>query len=102
MPTPTPARLVNYLGSVSLKNLPANYQKAVAAVSKAMENKYPKVTDAKIQGSTPHKSHKDKSDAKDVITVSYHTAKGTRITSVHAHEDSTYNEFPSRNASKGK
>jgi hypothetical protein len=83
---------------------------------------YPKVTEAKIQyalpspqspeplsdstcnrrGSKPHKSAKDPSDPKEVVTVSYHTASGTRVTSVHAHEDSTYKEFPSRNANKGK
>jgi hypothetical protein len=54
------------------------------------------------RGSKPHKSHKDPSDPKDVVTVSYHTESGTRVTSVHAHEDSTYKEFPSRNANKGK
>lgn len=54
------------------------------------------------RGNKPHKSHKDDKDDKDVITVSYHTAKGTRITSIHAHDDNTWKEFPSRNASKGQ
>jgi hypothetical protein len=29
--------------------------------------------------------------------VSYHTENGGRVTSVHAHGDKSYNEFPSRN-----
>ena len=29
--------------------------------------------------------------------MSYHTEKGGRVTSVHAHGDKSYNEFPSRN-----
>lgn len=55
-----------------------------------------------VRGSEPHKSSKDPSDSKEVITISYHTAKGTRVTSVHVHNDATYKEFPSRNAGKGK
>jgi hypothetical protein len=35
------------------------------------------------------KSHQDESVKMDAITVSYHTAKGSRITSVHAHDDNT-------------
>lgn len=54
------------------------------------------------RGSTPHLSHKDPSDDQKVITISYETANGTRVTSIHVHEDHTFNEFPSRNASKGK
>jgi len=54
------------------------------------------------RGCTPHKSAKDESDDQDVITVSYHTASGTRVMSIHAHDDDTWNEFLSRNANKGK
>ncbi|CCF39118.1 hypothetical protein CH063_10035 [Colletotrichum higginsianum] len=86
--------LVKYGGSTPLGTLPTAFKSAVET--------YPKVTEARIQGSVPHKSHKDKDDDKDVITVSYHTEKGTRVTSVHVHEDNTWKEFPSRNASKGR
>ncbi|KAK1953674.1 hypothetical protein LY78DRAFT_649053 [Colletotrichum sublineola] len=87
----TGSLLIRYGGSTSLSNLPA-----------AFKATYPKVTEAKIQGSVPHKSHKDSTDQKDVITVSYHTERGTRVTSIHAHDDNSWNEFPSRNANKGK
>lgn len=48
------------------------------------------------------KSSKDRNDDKDVIPVSYHTAAGTRVSSIHAHNDSTWNEFPSRNTLNGR
>ncbi|PGH21433.1 hypothetical protein AJ80_03224 [Polytolypa hystricis UAMH7299] len=48
------------------------------------------------RGSNPHKSSKDPSDDKQVITVSYHTASGTRVLSIHAHDDGTWKEFMSR------
>lgn len=54
------------------------------------------------RGSQPHFSSNDPSDKEKVITVSYHTAKGTRVLSIHAHEDNTWKEFLSRNAEKGK
>ncbi|KAK2038161.1 hypothetical protein LZ31DRAFT_559823 [Colletotrichum somersetense] len=94
--------LIRYGGSTSLSNLPAAFKATVEEASKAIETNYPKVTEAKIQGSVPHKSHKDSSDQKEVITVSYHTERGTRVTSIHAHDDNSWNEFPSRNANKGK
>ncbi|TAQ86080.1 hypothetical protein B7494_g5593 [Chlorociboria aeruginascens] len=45
---------------------------------------------------TPHRSLKDPSDPKDVITVSYHTERGTRLASIHAHDDGSWNEYLSR------
>ncbi|KAJ4386534.1 hypothetical protein N0V93_009431 [Gnomoniopsis smithogilvyi] len=98
----TGSLLVKYGGSTPLGSLPAAFKTGVETASKSIESNYPKVTEAVIQGSQPHKSHKDKNDEKEVITVSYHTEKGTRVTSIHVHEDQTWKEFPSRNASKGK
>ncbi|KAF3029614.1 hypothetical protein E8E12_000844 [Didymella heteroderae] len=100
----TGTRLIKYGGKASLASLPSKFKDTVEAASKSLEAKYqyPKITEAKIQGSIPHKSAKDPSDDKDVVTVSYHTDSGTRITSIHAHDDSTWNEYPSRNAGKGK
>ncbi|KAG8408524.1 hypothetical protein J3458_019556 [Metarhizium acridum] len=117
----TASRLVKYVGSTPIGSLPAKYASTVEVASEAIEsevstrhhsfscccilslnNQNPKVVEAKIQGSCPHKSSKDRDDNKDVITVSYHTATGTRVISIHAHDDLTWNEFPSRNAFKGK
>ncbi|KAG9603982.1 hypothetical protein KCU77_g1526, partial [Aureobasidium melanogenum] len=93
--------LIKYGGS-GLSSIPQSFSKTVQNDEKVVEATYPKVTEGKIQGSTPHKSSKDKSDEKEVITVSYHTSSGTRVTSVHAHDDGTWKEFPSRNAFRGK
>jgi len=98
----TAALLIKYGGNTPFTSAPVAFQPAIEASSKAMEEKYPKVTEAKIQGSKPHKSAKDPTDEKDVITVSYHTVSGTRVASIHVHEDMTYKEWPSRNASAGK
>lgn len=48
------------------------------------------------RGTTAHRSSKDPSDPKEVITISYHTGKGSRLLSIHAHDDGTWNEFFSR------
>ncbi|KAI7349595.1 hypothetical protein KC320_g5996 [Hortaea werneckii] len=98
----TNSLLIKYGGSTKLTDLPASFQATLKAAEPALESKYSKLVEGKIQGNKPHKSHKDDKDDKDVITVSYHTAKGTRITSIHAHDDNTWKEFPSRNASKGQ
>ncbi|KAK2865346.1 hypothetical protein FQN49_003672 [Arthroderma sp. PD_2] len=44
----------------------------------------------------PHTSSKDKTDKKPVVTVGYHTQSGTRLLTIHAHEDGTWKEFYSR------
>ncbi|CAK1362661.1 uncharacterized protein RHO25_007083 [Cercospora beticola] len=98
----TSSLAVKYIGSTSKQSIPAAFQAATNKASETIEKKYPKVQDAKIQGAQPHKSSKDPNDPKQVITISYHTAKGTRVTSVHVHDDNTFVEFPSRNAGKGK
>jgi len=64
--------------------------------NKSIETRYPQIEKAEIQGTTPHHSAKDPSDPKKVITISYHTGKGTRLLSIHAHDDGTWNEFFSR------
>jgi len=97
----TAARLVKYSG-IAITELPTAFQSTVSTASTSIEQEYPKVTDAKIQGTTPHQSSKDPSDTKNVVTVSYHTLSGTRVLSIHAHDDGTWSVFPSRNASKGK
>ncbi|KAF6794988.1 hypothetical protein CSOJ01_13566 [Colletotrichum sojae] len=112
----TGSLLVPYGGSTNLANLPAAFKTTVEEASKSLETKvgqtkpgwhlsrlrlipekYPKVTEARI-----HRTRTPVIDQQDVITVSYHTDKGTPVTSVHAHDDNTGNEFPSRNAGKGK
>ncbi|OBR16283.1 hypothetical protein CH63R_01463 [Colletotrichum higginsianum IMI 349063] len=112
--------LVKYGGSTPLGTLPTAFKSAVETVSKTIEGDISPKSQHLVflqilifrhsiprsqkpeSSSVPHKSHKDKDDDKDVITVSYHTEKGTRVTSVHVHEDNTWKEFPSRNASKGR
>ncbi|KAB8356543.1 hypothetical protein FH972_024126 [Carpinus fangiana] len=85
---------IRYIGSTPLASVPAGFKAAVDTASDAIEKKY-------FRGSSPRKSTKDPSDNKDVITVGYYTASGTRLPSVHVHEDGTYNEFLSR-AGKNK
>lgn len=98
----TGARLVKYGGGTTFAMVPKAFQDTLTVASAAVETKYPKITEARIQGSVPHQSKKDTSDEKKVITVSYHTKSGTRVCSIHAHDDNTWNEFPSRNVGAGK
>jgi len=42
------------------------------------------------RGSKPHRSHKDPSDPKDVISVRVRDANGDRLFTTHVHEDGTY------------
>lgn len=95
----TASRLVRY-NNVSLDQLQAAagsvFSDGVEAASNAVEQKYPRVTEARIQGTTPHPSSKDKSETQNVVTVSYHTESGTRMCSIHVREDGTWAEFPSR------
>ncbi|EEQ27493.1 conserved hypothetical protein [Microsporum canis CBS 113480] len=48
------------------------------------------------EGTKPYQSSKDKTDKKDVVTIGYYTKDRTRVLSIHAHEDGTWNEFFSR------
>ncbi|KKZ61024.1 hypothetical protein EMCG_00648 [[Emmonsia] crescens] len=73
-----------------------NYFNTIKTASGDIEKKYPRVAYAKIQGTTLHTSSKDKSDLKKVVTVGYHTNNGTRLLSIHAHDDGTWTEFFSR------
>ncbi|KAG6007509.1 hypothetical protein E4U21_005978 [Claviceps maximensis] len=114
--------LVKYVGGTAVTSLSPAYARTMQKANEAVESKvsiqcplrcdvYTINLIASIQrllrpeynlrGSNPHKSSRDKDDDKDVVTVSYHTADGTRVLTVHAHDDSTWKEFPSRNAFKG-
>ncbi|RAL04887.1 uncharacterized protein BO80DRAFT_431477 [Aspergillus ibericus CBS 121593] len=70
---------------------------------------YPAVVEAKVQmlklklqrDTKPHPSNRDKNDIKDIMTIGYHTKKGTRYLSIHAHEDGTWKEFLSRAGKHG-
>ncbi|KAK2858367.1 hypothetical protein FQN49_004798, partial [Arthroderma sp. PD_2] len=96
---PSAALSMRYAG-IGLDKLIADagpgFGNTVAAASKAIEEKVPVAAEAKIQGTRPHRSSRDPADKKDVITVSYHDEKGTRILSIHAHSDGTWNEYFSR------
>ncbi|EGE01732.1 hypothetical protein TEQG_00776 [Trichophyton equinum CBS 127.97] len=72
------------------------YSSTVDIAGNNIEKKFPVVVEGRVQGTKPHQSSKDKSDKKDVVTVGYYTAKGTRILTIHAHEDGTWVEFLSR------
>ncbi|EER39563.1 conserved hypothetical protein [Histoplasma capsulatum H143] len=72
------------------------YSNTVEAAGKAIEQRVPAITQAKIQGTRPHRSSKDPFDTKEVITVSFHDDKGTRLLSIHAHDDGTWKEYFSR------
>ncbi|KAM3498153.1 hypothetical protein MY10362_008518, partial [Beauveria mimosiformis] len=83
----TASRLaIKYVG-VAAEALPSGYRTTAQTVEKSMEIQYPKATSAQIQGTRPHISSKDPGDEKEVITVSYHTVSGTRVASVHLHDD---------------
>ncbi|KAF1844420.1 uncharacterized protein K460DRAFT_369279 [Cucurbitaria berberidis CBS 394.84] len=85
----TAAKLIRYVGRVKLEDLPASWQSPVNNVLEAKETENPNVAQANIKGSHPHKSHKDPSDPKDVISVQLLDAAGSRIESIHIHEDGT-------------
>ncbi|PYI28527.1 hypothetical protein BP00DRAFT_377236, partial [Aspergillus indologenus CBS 114.80] len=74
----------------------AGYSNTVSAASSSIEKKYPDIVEGRIQGTKPHQSSRDKTDAKNVVTVGYHSRNGTRYLSIHAHEDGTWKEFLSR------
>ncbi|KAK2759996.1 hypothetical protein FQN54_002732 [Arachnomyces sp. PD_36] len=81
----------------------ASFGNTVEAASSAIEQKMPMATEAQIQGTRPHRSSRDPTDTKEVITVSYHDERGVRLLSIHAHSDGTWNEFLSRSGrSKSK
>ncbi|KAF2150082.1 hypothetical protein K461DRAFT_281327 [Myriangium duriaei CBS 260.36] len=86
--------LMKYGGSTALTALPSRFMQTVDTASTSIEARNPQIVEAKIQGAHPHQSAKDKNDKKPVITVSYHTERGTRIMTIHAHDDGTWTEFP--------
>ncbi|OJD22027.1 hypothetical protein ACJ73_06630 [Blastomyces percursus] len=96
---PTAALGMRYAG-IGLDKLMADagagFGNTVEAASKAIEKRLPIAAEAKIQGTRPHHSSRDPADTKEVITVSYHDDNGTRLLSIHAHNDGTWNEFLSR------
>ncbi|KAL4944940.1 hypothetical protein BDV06DRAFT_209816 [Aspergillus oleicola] len=95
----TRALRVAYTG-ISLETLNMEAGKAwsstVYNAGESIEKKFPAVVEGRIQRTKPHPSSKDRSDSKDVVTVGYYTANGTRYLSIHAHEDGTWTEFFSR------
>ncbi|KAH7305151.1 hypothetical protein BKA65DRAFT_486084 [Rhexocercosporidium sp. MPI-PUGE-AT-0058] len=72
------------------------FKATVETAGKSIKAIYPQTIEAKIQGTTAHRSSKDPSGSKEVITISYHTGKGSRLLSIHAHDNGTWNEFFSR------
>ncbi|PYI05562.1 hypothetical protein BO78DRAFT_398079 [Aspergillus sclerotiicarbonarius CBS 121057] len=96
---PTRALRVAYRG-ISLDTLTKEagpgYSNTIEAAGIDIEERFPAVVEGRIQGTTPHPSSKDRSDQKKVVTVGFHTQKGTRYLSIHAHEDGTWKEFYSR------
>ncbi|RAL15703.1 uncharacterized protein BO97DRAFT_403005 [Aspergillus homomorphus CBS 101889] len=78
------------------KDAGSGFGNTVNTASTVIENKYPAVVEGRIQGSKPHHSSRDRNDPKKVVTVGYHTKNGTRLLSIHAHEDGTWKEFISR------
>ncbi|KZF20988.1 hypothetical protein L228DRAFT_164372 [Xylona heveae TC161] len=51
------------------------FSKTVSAAGTTIESKYPNVVEARIQGTKPHFSSKDRSEDKEVVTIGYHTEK---------------------------
>ncbi|KAK2759104.1 hypothetical protein FQN54_003203 [Arachnomyces sp. PD_36] len=99
MYAPTKAMQMMYKGTPLEKlavDAGVGYFTTVGSASGSIEQKYPRVSFAKIQGTKPHTSSRDKADTKKVVTVGYHTSDGTRLLSIHAHDDGTWNEFFSR------
>ncbi|EFY88141.1 hypothetical protein MAC_05879 [Metarhizium acridum CQMa 102] len=68
----------------------------VKGVSQSVESERTDVATYEIQGAMAHKSHKDPNETQNVITLTFYSAKGTRIGSAHAREDGTYSFRPSR------
>ena len=50
----------------------------------------------RVRGTKLHKSTKDSNEQMEVVTVSVHTEKGTRLESDHAREDGTITKHETR------
>ncbi|KAL9632644.1 MAG: hypothetical protein Q9164_005190 [Protoblastenia rupestris] len=82
-------RFISYVGKTKLTDLPKDWQKTVDEVLVAQEKANPQITKAEIKGAQPHKSHKDPSDPLDVISVRLLKDSGSRVDSIHIHQDGT-------------
>lgn len=82
-------RLISYVGKVKLEDLPKEWQKPVDAVLTTAEKADPRIKKAEIKGANPHKSHTDPSDPLDVISVRLLKETGSRVDSIHIHQDGT-------------
>ncbi|QSS61097.1 hypothetical protein I7I51_03269 [Histoplasma capsulatum] len=67
------------------------YSNTAEAAGKAIEQRV-----STPPGTRPRRSSREPTDTKEVITVSFHYDKGTRLLSIHAHDDGTWNEYFSR------
>ncbi|KAF2167818.1 hypothetical protein M409DRAFT_53781 [Zasmidium cellare ATCC 36951] len=86
------------------KNPGSKGQKVLAGIENVesqAEKKYgSKASYIQIQGSKLHKSSKDPNEKLDVVTVSIHTEKGTRLESDHVREDGTSTQKTTRSGGK--
>ncbi|KAK6006596.1 hypothetical protein QM012_007006 [Aureobasidium pullulans] len=91
-------RFISFIGSVTLDHVKAiggeSWKDAIPIATKRFEDMDPKVKKAKIKGAKPHKSHKDPTDPKPVISVQLLDEEERRITTIHVHEDGTATEKP--------
>ncbi|GIK07237.1 hypothetical protein Aspvir_002895 [Aspergillus viridinutans] len=99
--------LIRYAGA-SLEDLVASngadgpeWSGSTNSICNAIEKADARITVADIQGSKAHPSSKDREDKQQVITVGLHTNAGTRIGSLHVHQDGTFKFFPSRAGRQG-
>ncbi|KAL9032874.1 MAG: hypothetical protein Q9180_006255 [Flavoplaca navasiana] len=82
-------RFISYVGKVKLEQLPKTWQKPVDDVLTAAEEADPNIKKAEIKGANPHKSHSDPNDPLEVISVRLLKESGSRVDSIHIHEDGT-------------
>ncbi|DAA78391.1 TPA_exp: hypothetical protein A8136_4367 [Trichophyton benhamiae CBS 112371] len=83
------------VGDVQLKN-GSGWGSGFSIALPQLREKYPTAISAIIQGSQAHKSTKDPSDTKSVVTLAMYDEKGVRVGSAHIHEDGTFTDKMTR------
>ncbi|KAB8253551.1 hypothetical protein BDV32DRAFT_156041 [Aspergillus pseudonomiae] len=96
----TSARLFEITGKISVEDVAKKsgqgWKTGINKAVPGLRSRYPRAKTAEFNGDQSHKSSKDPSDPKDVVTLAMFSERGTRLGSAHIHEDGTFNDFPSR------
>ncbi|KAB8270695.1 hypothetical protein BDV30DRAFT_161825 [Aspergillus minisclerotigenes] len=85
------ARLFEIAGKIGVEDVVkksgAGWKDGISTALPALRSKYPRAETTEFNGDKAHKSPKDPSDPKEVVTLAMFSERGTRLGSAHIHED---------------